>query len=159
MPCDAPDGYAQGYKEALEAARMLRGKPIADYYMAFGGDIKKVSSKDPDFTGLLKTLEFYRQRLIMASNTPSWMLAWEMQGGREISQSPALAYSRFINGCRQAFVDGLKHLCNVELALNGISRERWQYRIIWPRSYISPHEQQENPLADELNHPSIDNLD
>ena len=160
FPCEVSNEFVANYKETLEAKRMANGgKPVADYFMFNGGEVRKVSTKDPDLSAILETLKFYRRRFIMASNTPPWMLAEEMNGGREISQGPALAYARFINGCRQSFSQGIRHLCNLELALNGFSPEQWKYRIIWPKIYVNPYEQQANPQADETNHQSIDDLD
>lgn len=159
MPCDLPEGFIEAYQEGLKAQRILNQKPVSDYFMPHGGDIKKVSTKDPDLKAVLQVLNFHQQRLIMASCLPPWMLAWDIGGGREISQSPALAYARFINGCRQTFTEGIKQLCNTELALNGIPKEKWKYRIIWPKIYVDPFERQMNPLADESDRKSIDDLD
>jgi len=79
-------------------------------------------------------------------------------GAREIAGQPALAYSRFVNRIRMALTEGIKGICDLELALHGLSPEQWQYRIVWPRIATDPYGKGMSADA-EANNSSIEDLD
>ena len=98
-------------------------------------------------------------RFVRRSRIPPWMLGFPGIGAREISGGPERAYARLINDFRQSLSTGFKQIFNLELALQGYPREKWQYRIIWPRFYVDPFKQQLDPNADESNSQEIQDLD
>ena len=156
MPCEADDRYVNEYKRRHKEQIRNEGA-IVDYYINNGGDVRKVSTTNPDFRGLLELANFRRLRIAMKSGVPLYLLGIPWDGGKDIAMQPSLNFVRGLNADRMVMTAGLKHLCNLELALNGIEKERWQYRIIWPKIYVNPFEEQ--PEADESNQPGIEDLD
>lgn len=158
MPACEGEDYRKAYKEAYEQKRS-RGI-VTDFYLANGADLKKLANINPDLKPLIDNVMMRRCRIAMRSRVPLWLLALPMDGAREIAGQPAMAYARFINRVRMALTAGIKHMCDLELALNGIPREQWQYRIIWPRVYVNPYAEQLNPTEEgESNQSGIEDLD
>ena len=157
LPCDYDEEQAEEYKVMYEKAK--NQKILTDLYMYNGGDIKKLATINPDITALLKAAEFFMARFVRRSRIPPWMLGFPGIGAREISGGPERAYARLINDFRQSLSTGFKQIFNLELALQGYPREKWQYRIIWPRFYVDPFKQQLDPNADESNSQEIEDLD
>ncbi len=157
MPCDYDEEQADSYKQMYETAK--RAKLLTDMYMLNGGDIKKLSVVNPDIKALLQAAELFMTRIVRRSRIPPWMLGFPSIGAREISGGPERAYARSINDFRQNLTTGFKHIFNLELALHGYPREKWLYRVVWPRFYIDPIKQQLNPEIDESNSKEIEDLD
>jgi hypothetical protein len=76
-----------------------------------------------------------------------------------------MAFARLINSIRNDFTglgqpgydSGLRHLFNLALALAGIPKERWLYRIIFPPAYVSVYNSSQG-LGGEANAKGIDDL-
>lgn len=137
LPCTATARDAEQYKQDYLRARneqML----LTDFYMLHGGEVKKLSSVNPDIKALIDAANLYITRIVRRSRVPPWMVGFPSIGAREISGGPERAYARLINHFRQDITVGLRHLFNLELALHGIPKERWQYRIKWPLFYVEP---------------------
>lgn len=139
MPECADDSYRKTYKDKYEE-RKAQGI-VTDFYLMQGADIRKLSTVNPDLEALAENVLMWRTRIVMKSRVPPWLLSLPTIGAREIAGQPALAYARFINRVRMTLSDGIRHLCNLELALNGYSKEQWRYRLIWPKIYVNPYEQ------------------
>jgi len=137
MPDSVDEDYRAEYKRAYEAKKSQC--VVTDFYLMYGADIRKVSTTNPDLKALADNVLMWRARIIMRSRVPPWLMGLPTVGAREIAGQPALAYARFINRVRMALTEGIKQICNLELALNGISKEQWQYRIIWPRIATNPY--------------------
>jgi hypothetical protein len=156
MPQCATDEYLKAYKSAYEAQK-TRGT-VTDFYLTNGADIKKLSQLNPDLKAMSDTVLMWRSRIAMRSRVPPWLLGLPTIGAREIAGQPALAYARFVNGVRMVFVDGLKEVCDIELSLNGIPKEQWNYRICFPK--IATNVYGNNTiLDDESNHSQVEDLD
>ena len=158
MPDCADEKYRGDYKRAYEEKR--RRGVVTDFYLMNSADIRKLSQANPDLKALADTVLFWRSRLVMRSRVPPWLLGLPSMGAREIAGQPALAYARFINRVRMSVAEGIRQICNLELALNGIDKSRWQYRVIFPKIYTNPYAEQLNPTeADETNAATIEDLD
>jgi hypothetical protein len=156
MPDCVDEDYRKDYKRAYEDKK--RSGLVTDFYLMYGADIKKLSQINPDLKVMGDSVLMWRSRIAMRSRVPVWLLGLPNIGAREISGQPALAYARFINKLRMNLVEGIKHICNLELALNGIPKERWQYRIIFPKIAVNPYGLSLN-LNDESNSDEIEDLD
>ena len=156
MPGCADENYKKRYKEAYENVK--RDGPITDLYLSGGADIKKLSTLNPDIKAILDAADFRINRIIRRSRVPPWLMGYSNMGAREISHAPERAYARFINRRRMDISAGIRHLCNLELGLQGIRKERWKYRIIWPKFYIAPFLEETDPQADETNREGIADL-
>jgi hypothetical protein len=157
LPCDYDSEQAEEYKIMYEQGK--NAKILTDLFMYGGGDIKKLSTVNPDIKALLDSAEFFMTRFVRRSRIPPWMMGFPSVGAREISGGPERAYARLINEFRQCLSSGFRHIFNLELALHGYPREEWNYRIIWPRFYIDPLKQQLDPNHDESNSQEIEDLD
>ena len=141
MPLGTDAQYKDSYKRQVEEVRR-RGKTITDYYCdppikdgGTGGTVTKMATSwNPDLSGLLDNVDRRRRRFAMQGRVPLYLLGMETSGSKDIAGQPALAYSRFINGIRANLSEGIKQICNVELALNGIYDA--QYRLQWPKVYV-----------------------
>lgn len=153
MPCGYDEDDRDEYKAAFEERKKLG--IVTDFYLMNGADIRKLTTTNPDFKGLLDVGNFYRLRIGMKSGVPLYLLGIPWDGGKDIASQPALAFSRSVNSDRMILTEGIKQLCNIELALKGIEKERWQYRIIYPRISVNPYEGE----SDESNSIGINDLD
>ena len=158
LPCEYDARQVEIYREAVEQHRKNLG-PITDYYILQGASIKKLSSSAPDISALLSAANFNINQIALKSRIPPWQIGLPTLGAREISGAPERGYARFVNRVRQNTSEGLRHLCNLELALNGIPRERWHYRLIWPQFYITSYEDKTQIELAESKRKSIEDLD
>ncbi len=157
MPGEVTENYRKAYKTGYEARKKLGA--VTDFYLMYGADIRKVSATNPDLKALIDNVLMWRGRIVMRSRVPPWLMGMPTVGAREIAGQPALAYARFINKIRMNMTQGIKQMCDLELALAGIPKEKWQYRIVWPRIYVDPYAMQLNPQADESNLAGIEDLE
>lgn len=158
MPDCTDESYRQEYIERYEA-RKAKG-PITDFYLMPSGKVDQLSSTNPDLKGLLDICKYYEEGLARRSLLPAWRLLIDYAGAKDIASQPALASARFVNNLRQHVTAGIKHLCNLELALHGYPKEKWQYRIVWPKIFVNEYEQQLNPEAvAEMNASTVEDLD
>jgi hypothetical protein len=76
------------------------------------------------------------------------LLGIKADGAQDLSQQPALAYSRLINSLRADITVGIRQLCDLELMLHGIDPKAPEngYEIIWPKIVINSFEE---PVSDE----------
>ena len=153
MPPSYDVNQTKRYKLAYEERRDEK-KIVTDFYMMCGGDVRKVGNNNPDLKALVDNVMFFRNRIIMRSRLPKWKFNIDSQGAKEIAGQPSLDHARRVNRLRQCITEGIKHICNVELALQGFSREQMQYRIVFPPLIVDP---QKLPVsADETNSMGID---
>jgi hypothetical protein len=139
MPCGYDEDYKLEYKASLEKIKAT--KPVLDFYLDNGADVSKVAVNDPDLSSLLENVLLWRRRVAMSTGLPSWMFGLEGAGAKDIAGQPALKYARQVNRLRMSIADGIKQICDLELALKGIPRERWQYRIAFPAIKTDPYHQ------------------
>lgn len=131
MPEGQGNEYRNAYRDDHQA--MMADGAISHYYFLQGHELRKLSETYPDLKALIETVMMWRSRLIMRSHVPPYLLGLPTQGAREIAGQPALAYARFINSIRQELSEGIRQTINTDLALKGIPKELWTYRITWPR--------------------------
>lgn len=136
MPDCADEDYRKAYKTAYEAKKA--SSMVTDFYLMNGADIKKLSTVNPDITAISNTVLTWRSRIVMKSHIPPYLMGLPNIGAREIAGQPALAYARFINKVRMNLTEGIKYICDLELALNDIPKEEWKYKIIFPRIATNP---------------------
>jgi hypothetical protein len=160
MPCEYSSADMKAYREGHESKRNRDGI-ITDYYLMNGADIKKLSTHNPDFPGLLNALKEYQMSIARKSKIPPYLMGYIWSGAQEIATQPMLNYARSLNSDRMLITHSIiKHICNLELALHGYPKERWKYRVVWPKLVINPFEQQLNPAeSDESNLSGIADLD
>lgn len=159
MPCEYSDTQVDEYRAAHKERLATRGT-ITDYYLMNGAQIGKLSNTNPDFSGLINVLKEFQLMIARKSKVPLYLMGYTWGGANDIATQPMLNYARSLNADRMLITYSIiKHLCNLELALHGFSKEQWQYRIIWPKLYVNPFEQQTSPLAEESNKPGIEDLD
>lgn len=138
MPCGYDLDYKIDYKTGYEIAK--KQGQVLDFYLDNGADIAKVSSTNPDLTSMVNNVNMWRQRLAMSTGLPAWMFYLNENGGAvDIGGQPALKYARQINRLRMSIADGIKQICDLELALHSIPRERWKYRIQFPPIKTDPY--------------------
>lgn len=140
FPDCVDEGYADAYKKGYES-RKQKGL-VTDFYLSKGVEIKNLASGGPDLTGLLGIIDLCLRRIGTVSQLPAWRLLIDYAGAKDIATQPALAQSRFIYALRSVVTDEIiRHVCNLELALARIPKERWLYRIIWPPIFVTGQEQ------------------
>lgn len=158
MPENRGDAYRTQYKEEHESR--IRERIITDYYLECGAKVHPMSTNNPDLKALESSVQYWRMKLIVASQVPPYLMGMPTIGAREIAGQPALAFARHINKVRMCLSEGIKRLCNLELALHNIPMERWEYRIIFPKISVSQFEEQLNPEAiAETNQARVEDLD
>ena len=135
---------------------------ITDYYVLYGGDVKKVGTGS-DVTSLVENVGERRQRLNMQSRVPPWMMGIPSAGAKDISGQPALSYARYIGAVRAVFAEGVRQVINLELALNDYSAEDFDYEIVFPKFYTEIQQQSLGSSSNNYNkstetNPSSSNL-
>lgn len=160
MPCEYSAADMEAYKKA-HRERLKSGGNITNYYLMAGADIKKPSAPNPDFPGLLNAFKEGQLSIARKSKIPLYLMGYVWGGANDIATQPMLNYARSLNGDRALITYSvIKHLCNLELALHGYSKDEWLYRIVWPKLYVNQFETQLNPLeAEESNNIGIEDLD
>lgn len=162
MPTGSSDKIAESYKQKHEDERRRQGGMITDYYVLFGGDVKKVG-QGSDVTALVENVGERRQRLNMQSRVPPWMMGIPSAGAKDISGQPALSYARYIGAVRAVFAEGVRQVINLELALNDYSAEDFDYEIVFPKFYTEIQQQSLGSSSNNYNkstetNPSSSNL-
>lgn len=152
MPSNCDDDYRLRYKTAYEAK--LASGMVTDFYLMCGADVKKVANFNPDLKASSDNVLAWRSRIVMRSRVPPYLIGLPSIGAREIAMQPSLAYARYINSIRMVLTEGISQMCNLELALKGIPKDRWKYRIVWPRIITNPF-----APSDEANNIGITDLD
>ena len=146
MPSGTDDDYREQYKRSHEQ-RVRSGTTMTDYYLlpaqdgseGTDGKVYKMSDTySPDVKALLDNVDQRRRRFAMKGHTPLWLLAIDTAGAKDLAGQPALSRAKFINWFRSQVTAGVKHVLNVELALNGIMDA--QYRLQWPAIMVNPME-------------------
>ncbi len=137
MPDCTDEDYRKAYKLAYEEKK--KTGMVTDFYLMSGADIKKLSSTNPDIKALSDTVLMWRTRIVMKSHVPPWLMGLPTIGARDIAGQPALAYARFINKVRMNLVQGIRQICDLELALNDIPKNEWNYKIIFPKIATNPY--------------------
>ena len=155
MPSCASEEYRADYKKNYEAKKALGA--VTDFYLMNDADVRKLSQINPDLKALTDAVLVWRSRIVMKSRVPPYLMGLPNTGAREIAGQPALAYARFLNRVRASLSEGIKHILNVELALNDIPKRDWQYRLIWPRIATNPYGVNIQ-TDDESNNPEIEDL-
>jgi hypothetical protein len=137
MPCGYDEGYKVEYKAAYEIAK--KQGQVLDFYLDNGADIQKVGQRDSDLSSMINNVNLWRSRVAMSTGLPQWMFGLQTGGAQDIAGQPALKYARQVNRLRMSIVDGIKQICDLELALKGIPRERWLYKIEFPTIKTDPY--------------------
>ena len=152
MPTGSTDKTAEAYKSKHENERQRQQGLITDYYLLFGGDVKKMDGSS-DINALVSNASERRQRLNMRSRVPPWMMGIPSAGAKDISGQPALAYSRFIGGVRAKCSEGVRQVLNLEFALNGYKADELDYNIVFPKFYTEIQQQSLGSSSNSYNEP------
>ena len=154
--------YLEEYRKRHEQETRVRA--ITDYYMTCGGDIRKLANFNPSLEASIQNVQAWRNLIGTLTRVPPWQLGLPTTGAREIAGAPNLFYERWINDIRGHVVDGgktlplgggLRHICNLELALNDIPPERWVYQIKFPQISVSIYDSGDTSTTTE----GIENID
>lgn len=140
MPTGSSDKTAEAYKTKHDNERARQQGMITDYYLLFGGDVRKMGGSS-DVNALISNVAERRQRLNMRSRVPPWMMGIPSAGAKDISGQPALAYSRFIGAVRATFAEGVRQVIDLEFALNGFKFDDLDYEIVFPKIYTEIQQQ------------------
>jgi hypothetical protein len=155
LPDGCDDEYAVAYKTQYEQAK--KAGPVTDFFLMPTADIKKVANLNPDLSALANNVALWRERIVMSSHVPNYLLGIQKTGAKDIAGQPALGYARFINSIRRHITTGIRQICDLELALHDIPPERWQYSIQYPRIGTNPYGKDssipQNPNAELLTTP------
>jgi hypothetical protein len=157
-----PEGCSEDYKKAYKAnyKKELENGPVSDFYVSCGGDVRKVANFNPDISSAIAAINQWRQRIVMRSPVPDYLLAVNLVGAKDIAMQPQLVYTRFICWFRQELTEGMMRVCNLQLALAGIPPERWHYRIVWPKLLVNPFNISGGMVeSDESKNESMNNTD
>jgi len=146
MPIEKGDSYKTEYKKDIED-RLKLGS-IFHYFVLQGATISEVGAgKSGGQTNLKEGLDLWRRRIGMKSRVPSYLLFPEAaMGGKDLSSQPALAFAVFIGSVRMILAQGIRQIIDTELALKGIDKERWKYRIVFPSIATNPFQQPDPDL-------------
>ena len=158
MPTGSTDKTAEAYKAKHEDERRRQQGLITDYYLLFGGNVKKMDGSS-DINALVSNANERRQRLNMRSRVPPWMMGIPSAGAKDISGQPALAYSRFIGGVRAKCSEGVRQVLNLEFALNGYKFDELDYNIVFPKFYTEIQQQSLGASANSYNEAPIDPIE
>lgn len=152
MPTGSTDKTAEAYKSKHENERQRQQGLITDYYLLFGGNVKKMEGSS-DINALVSNANERRQRLNMRSRVPPWMMGIPSAGAKDISGQPALAYSRFIGGVRAKCSEGVRQVLDLEFALNGYKSDELDYNIVFPKFYTEIQQQSLGASSNSYNEP------
>jgi hypothetical protein len=149
------------YQRAYENERDRNGRVMTDFFMTEGGDVRKLAGTwNPDLSALIDNVQQRRMRIAMRSRIPPWMIGLPTQGARDIAGQPALAYARFIGSIRSILAEGLRQIIDLELALNGFTKDQMEYRLIFPKIYTNTQAQSgTGGEPEEMDSPGIEDLD
>lgn len=140
MPQGTTDEYEQNYREAI---RLARSEGImTDFFIGGhqgGADVKRVNNADSSLSGLEESKQSLRRQFIARLGIPSYLAGIPDSGAKDIQGHPAIAYARLIAGYRAMVTVGIKQICNLELALNGLNplEPKNFYAIQWPTLHTS----------------------
>lgn len=149
-----PEGADEKYKEAYrrDYQEKLRRGSITDFFLLNGADVRKLANLNPDLSALLNNALIRRQRIAMRSRVPIWHFPGLMpEAAKEISQQPSLSYSRHINRIRQTLAEGIKQICYIELTLKGVPIDKQLFRIVFPKIFTDPNQNDQNMMDDQEN--------
>jgi hypothetical protein len=162
MPQSWNDKQRDAYRLAHDREKQ-QGKIVTDFYMTFGGEIKKLGGTwNPDLSALLDNVLQRRARIAMRSRLPSWLLGLPTQGQRDIAGQPALAYARFIGSIRVVLAEGIRQVIDLELALNGFTSDQMKYNLVFPKIYTNTQTQSNQAVTDNQeseDSPGLEDLD
>jgi hypothetical protein len=147
FPANYSPERIQAYRNEITRKRRQDGI-ITDYYLPEGGSISGVSGIGGELDGLINTVNHWRKAIAVHSRVPGYLLGIKADGAQDLSQQPALAYSRLINSLRADITVGIRQLCDLELMLHGIDPSAPQngYEIVWPKIVVNSFEE---PVSDE----------
>ncbi len=148
MPAGSSKQYQAAYITAYEAKK--RAGIVTDFYIANSGDLRKVAAFNPDLKGLIDNVLLRRKRVAMSTRLPAWCFGLDDGAAKDIAGQPALSYARTINRFRQSISEGIKQICDLELALKGIPKDRWKYRIEFPKIETNPYQQQATSVNNSM---------
>ncbi|MGL4909728.1 MAG: hypothetical protein ACRC4J_00805 [Cetobacterium sp.] len=148
-----PEGTDEEYKSSYiddNESRLADGI-ILNYYLGHGGKVEKLAHNNPDLKALLDAIALIRQIIITKLRIPPYLGGLPAIGARDISGQPAMAYARFIGSVRGALSEGIRQLCDLELALHGIDPRQPEnyYRIVFPKIFTTPTTNQGKAEAPE----------
>jgi hypothetical protein len=140
MPPGADETYKKSYKQDYESR--LKDGAITDIFLLAGGDVQKAGANwNPFMTNLKDNINLWRTRISMKSRIPPWLLGGELRGIRDLGGQPALSFAVFIGSVRMCLATGIKQIIDTELALKGIPKEEWEYKLVFPKIYTNPFEE------------------
>jgi hypothetical protein len=142
FPANFSQERMKAYRNEITRKRQQDGI-ITDYYLPEGGKIGGVAGIGGDLSGLINAVDHWRKVLATQSRVPVYLLGVKTEGAQDLSQQPALAYSRLLNSLRADITVGIRHLCDLELMLHGIdpSAPENAYEILWPKIVINSFEE------------------
>jgi hypothetical protein len=146
MPIEKGEVYKKEYKADIE--ERLKLGAIFHYFVLQGAKVEQAGANSSSGqTNLKEGLDLWRRRIGMKSRVPSYLLFPESaMGGKDLSSQPALAFAVFIGSVRMILAQGIRQIIDTELALKGIDKGRWKYRIVFPAIATNPFQQPDPDL-------------
>lgn len=165
FPANFSQERMKAYRNEITRKRQQDGI-ITDYYLPEGGKIGGVAGIGGDLSGLINAVDHWRKVLATQSRVPVYLLGVKTEGAQDLSQQPALAYSRLLNSLRADITVGIRHLCDLELMLHGIDPKAPEntYEILWPKIVINSFEEflsdesSQIPDTEDINDPLTPNM-
>lgn len=148
------------YKDAHKRHKM--SGIITDYYLYSGTQLNKIANLNPSLAPLIENVLQKRIELVPPGMPLYYYpeFARKMTGSREISQQPALNYSRIRHSWCAILAEGIKKVIDIELVLKyGLEQfYQWQkeYRgnmyviqfPIWTVNYFDNNDESDRPYQD-----------
>lgn len=126
------------YKKAHE--KKLREGAISHYYLAHDMDMRKLSQQNPDLSKMISVADFWRNRMVMSSHVPRYLMGMESNSAQDLQGQPAMGYARFIANLRRILSASVRQTIDIDLALKNIPEEKRNYQLVWPRIAVNVFE-------------------
>ena len=131
MPAGRGSVYRQKYADGFMEEQNRYGA-VAHLFVDHGIQISKANNSDPDLKALQSTFEMLQRRVILKSHVPPYMFGLETGKANNLSGAPNEQFIRFIKHVQSCLSEGIRFFIDLDLALHGIPRERWDYTVSFP---------------------------
>jgi hypothetical protein len=150
MPPGVDDRYRDSYSRDIE--RKESAGIVVRHYIRHGAKISKLSQNDPNLDAIINSNDFWRQIIVTTLGIPAYLGGLPAIGARDVSGQPAMAYARYIGSLRSMLSAGIRQLCDLELALNGIDPRDPSnaYRLVFPKIFVDQIQQDSTSQLDQV---------
>lgn len=150
MPPGTDEKYKDLYAKSLEQKESTG--IVIRHFIRNGAKIGKLSQNDPNLDALINSNDHWRQVIVTTLGIPPYLGGLPAIGARDISGQPSMAYARFVASLRSMMSVGIRQLCDLELALNGLDPKdpRNAYRLVFPKVFVDQTQQDTTNQVDQV---------